>query len=100
MLAPDGLLVISTPNKHQYLVENEFHEREFTHEEFVALLDGLFPSVELALQHNWHDLGGPRSGGGRRGDRRRRRSARISTSSSASSRAESSTRSPSAAAGP
>jgi SAM-dependent methyltransferase len=53
VLAPDGLLVISTPNKHQYLVENEFHEREFTHEEFVALLGGLFPSVELALQHNF-----------------------------------------------
>jgi SAM-dependent methyltransferase len=53
VLRPDGLLVISTPNKHQYLVENEFHEREFTHEEFVALLGGLFPSVQLVLQHNW-----------------------------------------------
>ena len=36
----DGLLLISTPNKHQYLVENEFHEREFLHEEFVELLRG------------------------------------------------------------
>jgi SAM-dependent methyltransferase len=53
VLAPDGRLVISTPNKHQYLVENEFHEREFTHEEFVELLGGLFPSVQVALQHNW-----------------------------------------------
>jgi SAM-dependent methyltransferase len=53
VLAADGLLVISTPNKHQYLVENEFHEREFTHEEFVAVLGGLFPSVQLVLQHNW-----------------------------------------------
>jgi SAM-dependent methyltransferase len=53
VLAADGLLVVSTPNKHQYLVENEFHEEEFTHEEFVSLLEGLFPSVQLILQHNW-----------------------------------------------
>lgn len=54
VLADDGLLVISTPNKHQYLVENEFHEREFKHEEFVELLSARFPVVELLLQHNWN----------------------------------------------
>jgi SAM-dependent methyltransferase len=54
VLAPDGWLVVSTPNKHEYLVENEFHEREFTHEEFVELLRGSFASVELYLQHNWN----------------------------------------------
>jgi SAM-dependent methyltransferase len=54
VLAPDGWLVVSTPNKHEYLVENEFHEREFTHEEFVELLGGAFASVELYLQHNWN----------------------------------------------
>ena len=43
VLAGDGLLVISTPNKRQYLVENEFHEREFRHEEFVELLRTRFP---------------------------------------------------------
>jgi SAM-dependent methyltransferase len=53
VLAGDGLLLISTPNKHRYLVENEFHEREFTHEEFVELLLTRFPIVELLLQHNW-----------------------------------------------
>lgn len=53
VLAADGMLIISTPNKHQYLVENEFHEREFPHEEFVALLKSRFSSVELLLQHNW-----------------------------------------------
>jgi SAM-dependent methyltransferase len=53
VLAADGHLIVSTPNKHQYLVENEFHEREFTHEEFVSLLEGVFPSVQLILQHNW-----------------------------------------------
>jgi SAM-dependent methyltransferase len=53
VLAPDGLLVISTPNKHEYLVENEFHTVEFTHEEFVALLGARFDQVEILLQHNW-----------------------------------------------
>ena len=51
--APEGLLLVSTPNKHQYLVENEYHEREFFHEEFVELLRARFASVELLLQHNW-----------------------------------------------
>ena len=46
VLADDGLLIVSTPNKHQYLVDNEFHEREFAHEEFVALLEARFASVE------------------------------------------------------
>jgi SAM-dependent methyltransferase len=53
VLADDGLLLVSTPNKHEYLVENEFHEREFFHEEFVALLEAQFEQVEILLQHNW-----------------------------------------------
>jgi SAM-dependent methyltransferase len=53
VMAEDALLVVSTPNKHQYLVENEFHEREFFHEEFVALLEAQFERVEILLQHNW-----------------------------------------------
>ena len=53
VLADDGLLVISTPNTHEYLVDNEFHLREFTHEEFVTLLERYFPTVEPLLQHNW-----------------------------------------------
>ncbi len=53
VLADDGLLLVSTPNKHEYLVENEFHEREFFHEEFVALLEAHFERVEILLQHNW-----------------------------------------------
>ena len=44
---------MSTPNKHEYLVENEFHERELFHEEFVALLEARFERVEILLQHNW-----------------------------------------------
>ena len=53
VLAGGGLLLISTPNKHEYLVENEFHEREFTHEGFLALLSQRFTRVEALLQHNW-----------------------------------------------
>jgi SAM-dependent methyltransferase len=53
VLADEGMLVISTPNKHKYLVENEFHTREYTREEFAALLEAVFPSVQLLLQHNW-----------------------------------------------
>ncbi len=53
VLAPDGLLVISTPNKARYLDDNEFHVREFTHEEFVAMLEGIFPAVRTAFQQNW-----------------------------------------------
>lgn len=49
----DGLLLISTPNKHEYKVENEFHEREFFHAEFVELLQARFEHVKLLLQHNW-----------------------------------------------
>jgi SAM-dependent methyltransferase len=51
--APGGLLVISTPNAGQYLVENEFHVREFEHAEFVELLQARFPAVRLLFQHNW-----------------------------------------------
>jgi SAM-dependent methyltransferase len=53
VLSDDGVLLISTPNKHRYLVENEFHEREFFHEEFVDLLSARFANVEVLLQHNW-----------------------------------------------
>jgi ubiquinone/menaquinone biosynthesis C-methylase UbiE len=53
VLVPDGIFLVSTPNKDQYLVENEFHTIEFTHEEFVSLLREQFETVEVLLQHNW-----------------------------------------------
>jgi SAM-dependent methyltransferase len=53
VLAPGGLLLISTPNASQYLVENEFHVREFGHDEFAGLLRERFGSVRLLYQHNW-----------------------------------------------
>lgn len=51
--ADDGLLMISTPVAGQYQVENEFHVREFGHDEFVGLLRERFPAVRLLFQHNW-----------------------------------------------
>jgi SAM-dependent methyltransferase len=53
VLAPGGLLLISTPNASQYLVANEFHVREFGHDEFAGLLRERFGSVRLLYQHNW-----------------------------------------------
>jgi O-antigen biosynthesis protein len=42
VLRPDGLLIISTPDKYRYSIEpdykNEFHIKELFHHEFVALL--------------------------------------------------------------
>ena len=34
-------------------MENEFHVREFGHDEFAALLRARFPAVRLLYQHNW-----------------------------------------------
>ena len=53
VLRADGTLLISTPNKHEYLVANEFHTVEYTHDEFVALLGTRFERVQVLLQHNW-----------------------------------------------
>jgi len=53
VLAPDGTLLISTPNAARYLVDNEFHTREFTAAEFATLLATRFDDVELLQQQNW-----------------------------------------------
>ena len=49
LLKPDGLFIVSTPNKAVYRVGNEepnpFHVRELTFEEFHALLMRHFPDV-------------------------------------------------------
>jgi 2-polyprenyl-3-methyl-5-hydroxy-6-metoxy-1,4-benzoquinol methylase len=53
VLAPDGLLLASSPNAREYLVENPFHEREMTPEEFVAALEARFPTVRSLYQQNF-----------------------------------------------
>jgi ubiquinone/menaquinone biosynthesis C-methylase UbiE len=48
VLKPDGLLIISSPNKRLYSdargYVNEFHRRELYREELAGLLDAVFPS--------------------------------------------------------
>ena len=53
MLADGGLLIISTPNAGEYLVENEFHEREYTSDEFDQLLAEQFSERHWLYQQNW-----------------------------------------------
>jgi SAM-dependent methyltransferase len=53
VLTDDGLLVISTPNKSEYLMSTDFHEREYTTAEFEALLRAEFEEVHVLHQQNW-----------------------------------------------
>jgi SAM-dependent methyltransferase len=53
VLAADGVLVISTPNPAEYVVENEFHLREYAPAEFAELLDEHFPERAWLYQQNW-----------------------------------------------
>jgi ubiquinone/menaquinone biosynthesis C-methylase UbiE len=58
VLTPDGLLIISTPDKHFYTDlrnhQNPFHHRELYRPEFVSLLRGRFAHTELWLQRSMH----------------------------------------------
>ncbi|MDB5305643.1 MAG: Lipopolysaccharide biosynthesis protein, partial [Phycisphaerales bacterium] len=51
LLKPNGILLVSTPDKAAYSdapkYHNEFHRREFYKGEFVELLSRFFPSVRL-----------------------------------------------------
>jgi SAM-dependent methyltransferase len=53
VLAPDGILIISSPNKKLYSDArhyiNEFHQHELYRDEFVELLQRWFPAQQ------WHD---------------------------------------------
>lgn len=54
LLRPDGLLLISTPDRHTYSdltgFRNEFHTRELYREEFERLLGAHFPCVRMLGQ--------------------------------------------------
>lgn len=67
VLAPGGILAISSPNRERYPPGNPHHTREFATGELRALLAETFPSVRVVLQHQWvasaimeeaHALGG------------------------------------------
>jgi SAM-dependent methyltransferase len=53
VLAPDGLLAISSPNRDAYVPGNPHHTREFTPYEFEDALSAIWPNVQLLRQHNW-----------------------------------------------
>ena len=53
VLAPDGVLAISSPNADRYPPGNPHHRREFTTQEFRALVGEAFRSVRLLAQHQW-----------------------------------------------
>lgn len=53
VLGDDGLLIVSTPNRDEYLVENEFHKREYSPAEFDRLLAGHFDQRHWLYQQNW-----------------------------------------------
>jgi SAM-dependent methyltransferase len=52
LLAPGGLLLISTPNAGEYLEDNPFHIHEFTPEEFFGALRARFASIRPLYQQN------------------------------------------------
>jgi ubiquinone/menaquinone biosynthesis C-methylase UbiE len=57
VLSPEGLLIVSSPNKRYYAETraatgpNPFHEHEFEATEFVQELERVFPNVRLLLQN-------------------------------------------------
>ena len=53
VLADGGILIASTPNSDRYLVDNEFHTREFTEKEFGELLGPHFSEVAVFYQQDW-----------------------------------------------
>jgi SAM-dependent methyltransferase len=53
VLAPGGVLAISSPNRNVYGPGNPHHTREFTPEEFSAALCARFKHVTLYSQHAW-----------------------------------------------
>lgn len=58
VLAPDGVLLLSTPNRDTYAEArrlsgpNPFHAHEFDFDEFRQALEALFPHVHLYLQNH------------------------------------------------
>jgi SAM-dependent methyltransferase len=53
VLGDDGLLLVSTPNAREYLVDNPFHVRELTPEELIDALESRFAEVRPLYQQNF-----------------------------------------------
>ncbi|MGA9351657.1 MAG: methyltransferase domain-containing protein, partial [Anaerolineae bacterium] len=52
-LRPDGLFIVSTPNRGVYVEGNPFHTKEFTFDEFEEALAGHFRYVKTFCQDDW-----------------------------------------------
>jgi len=53
VLRPDGLLVVSSPNRDVYPPGNPYHKHEFLPDELAQALAARFAHVRLVRQHNW-----------------------------------------------
>lgn len=53
VLAPGGVLLVSSPNRPEYPPGNPFHVRELEAEEFLDMLRTRWATVRPARQHNW-----------------------------------------------
>jgi SAM-dependent methyltransferase len=53
VLRPDGVLLLSSPNRGVYPTGNEHHEHEYTADELAAATGALFANVARWRQHAW-----------------------------------------------
>jgi SAM-dependent methyltransferase len=53
VLGPDGLLVVSSPNRNVYPPGNPHHRHEFTPDELADALSARFKQVRIVRQHDW-----------------------------------------------
>jgi 2-polyprenyl-3-methyl-5-hydroxy-6-metoxy-1,4-benzoquinol methylase len=53
VLAPDGLLLVSSPNPRAYVPGNPHHVHEFLPEELESAMAARLPNVRLMRQHEW-----------------------------------------------
>jgi SAM-dependent methyltransferase len=53
VLRPDGLLIVSSPNRDVYPPGNPHHRHEFTPDELAEALSARFEQVRLVRQHDW-----------------------------------------------
>jgi 2-polyprenyl-3-methyl-5-hydroxy-6-metoxy-1,4-benzoquinol methylase len=51
VLRPDGLLIVSSPNRDRYVPGNPHHVRELVRDEMQAMLDARFASARIISQH-------------------------------------------------
>jgi len=53
VLRPDGVLILSSPNRHVYMPGNPYHVHEYTPGELHSALAARFRNVALYRQHPW-----------------------------------------------